>query len=354
MSELLLGLFIGLGFAIIVGFFVYKVILRIQSDRFSLMAREISDANSAQFKSQATADLQVLINPLNEQVKEYKTYLDELHKYDLKDRENLRTTMGEMIGSAAKIENEAKTLSQALSQDVQYQGNWGEIVLERVLELSGLTKDREYFTQTSYKDSDGSTYRPDVIVKLPNSSNIVIDSKVSFKSYYEFVETKSDTCLKDLKKSVSAHIEALSKKDYSNLQSLNAPDFVYLFLPVEGVFSLIIKEFPELVELALKKNIILVSPLNLTANLKTVASLWRLEKQSQNASLMAEKAGAMYDKFASLVADIEKLGESVNKAQVLKEEIMKKLSTGRGSLLSRSEELRELGAKTTKNIDTSN
>lgn len=351
MSELAIGLFIGLGFALLVGFFLYKLILKVQSDRFELLAQKITQENSLNFKSQATSDLQSIISPLNEQVKEYKTYLDELHKYDLKDRENLRTTMTEMIGSATKIENEAKTLSQALSQDVKYQGDWGEIVLERVLELSGLTRDREYFTQTSFKDNEGNNLRPDIIIKLPNESHIVIDSKVSFKSYYNFVESKDEASLKELKKSVTSHIEALSKKDYSNLNKLTAPDFVYLFLPIEGVFSLVIKEFPELIELALKKNIILVSPLNLTANLKTVASLWRLERQSQNANLMAEKAGAMYDKLASLVSDIEKLGDSLTRSLNLKEEILKKLSTGRGSLISRSEELKELGAKTTKTIE---
>lgn len=351
MAELLIGLLVGLVFACIVFALLYKFLVQGQDQKFQLLAEGILKEKEKSFSENANEKMSALVTPLHEQIKEYKTYLDEIHKYDLKDRESLRERMGQMIQSAQKIEVEAQSLTNALTSDVKFQGSWGEIILEKVLELTGLEKGREYFTQEVLSDDDGKTFRPDAVIKLPGDSTIIIDSKVSLKAYFGLLEEKNnDEALKELKKSVQIHIDQLAKKAYQNLKGTNSPDFTYLFIPVEGVYAHIIKEFPNLIDEALKKNIILVSPINLIANLKTVASLWRIEKQSQNAEVMAQKTGALYDKFVLLVTEIEKMKATLDKAQNQHEDILKKLAYGKGNLITRAEEIKTLGAKTTKSL----
>lgn len=297
----------------------------------------------------------IMINNLHSKNQEYTDHLNELHRIDLKDRENLRGKIDIMINSASKIEKEASTLSSALKSDVKFQGAWGEMILENILELSGLEKGREYSLQSTLKDDDANSYRPDAIIFLPNNSQIIIDSKVSLKAYFDYINLgQTDTALKDLKKSVQTHIDQLSKKNYQNLQGVNSPDFVYLFVPVEGVYALMLKEFPQLIDESLKKNIVLASPVNLIANLKTVASLWRFEKQSKNAEEMAQKAGSMYDKFSAVYDDVEKMGVCLNRAQTIHDDLLKKIGSGKGNLLARAEELRALGAKTSKDLPEQN
>ncbi len=347
--EMMIGFLIGAVVSLITSFFLIKYLSKIQSDKFNLLAKNIIEENSQNLQVQASQNFTEAVKPLNQKVQEYKEYLDHMHKYDLKDRESLREKLNQMLDSAQKIESEAGQLSRALTTDVKFQGAWGELTLERILELAGLKKDIEYFTQEVYTDESGKTQRPDVVIKLPSDSHIIIDSKVSLKAYFDYIN-KDDkkAALKNLKTSVQTHIDSLSKKKYQNITELNSPDFVYLFIPVEGVYSLLLNHFPEMIDESIKKNIVLVSPVNIMTNLKTVAALWRLEKQSKNATEMAQKAGALYDKFVSLSDDIEKLGTHFKRAHTCQEDIVKKLSTGKGNLIAKTEELKQLGAKTTK------
>ncbi len=346
--ELVFGFILGSIVAAVVVFLLVKQFSKLQESRFQVLASEILEKNTGILKVQNEEQLTSLVKPFNERVKEYRDYLEQMHKFDLQDRESLREKLNQMLHSAQKIETEAGQLTRALTSDVKFQGAWGELTLEKILELAGLNKGQEYFTQEVLKDHEGQVSRPDVIIKLPNDSSLVIDSKVSLSAYFDYVNEQNSEALKKLKTSVVNHIDSLSKKKYHNLDGLNSPDFIYLFIPVEGVYALMLKEFPEIIDEALKKNIILVSPVNLMANLKTVASLWRLEKQSRNAQVMAQKAGAMYDKFVSILDDIEKMGSSLTKAQSIQEDLVKKISTGKGNLMNRAEELKALGAKTSK------
>jgi DNA recombination protein RmuC len=334
--EIILAVIIGGSLSAVLSYFVFKNILKLQTERFQVIATDVLSQNSTSLKTQAL---------------EHKNYLDELHRFDIKERENIRTKINQMLESADKIGAEAGQLTRALSSDVKFQGSWGELTLERILELAGLEKNTEYFTQQSYKDDEGKNLRPDVIIQLPNDSHIIIDSKVSLKAYFDYVNTDDKSkALKNLKLSIQTHIDSLAKKNYQKLKDLKTPDFVYLFIPVEGVYSLILKEYPELIDESIKKNIVLVSPVNIIANLKTVAALWRLEKQSKNTEEMARKAGAMYDKFVGLVDDFEKVGVHLQRAQDSHGEVHKKLFEGKGNLISRAEELKGLGAKTSKSI----
>ena len=289
---------------------------------------------------------------LGSQIKEYQEYISRIHIDDIKDRESLREKINSMISSAKSIETEAGQLSRALKSDVKFQGAWGELTLEKILEISGLEKGREYFTQGGFKSAEGDTQRPDVVVNLPNNSCLIIDSKVSLKSYFEFYNEDRKDALKDLKISIQKHIDSLSKKKYQNIHELNSPEFVYLFIPIEGVYALMLNSYPELIDDSIKKNVILVSPINLMANLKTVSSLWRLDKQSKNAEEMAIKAGAMYDKFVAVIDDIDKIGLHLKRAEDSRQDLNRKLSIGKGNLISRAEELKSLGAKTSKNISS--
>lgn len=347
--EMLTGILIGAGIGIILCFFLFKILAKNQENQFKVLASEILSQNSEQLKMTATENLASVVSPLKEKITEYRELLETLQRNDLKDRENLRAKLTQMIESAGRIELEASQLTKALSSDIKFQGQWGEIVLERILELAGLEKGREFTTQTHLVE-EGKSFRPDVIVNLPGETQIIIDSKVSLKSYFDYSEKQTTENLKQLKTSVTSHIDQLAKKSYQNLPGVTSPEFVFMFIPVEGVYSILLKEFPELVELALKKNIVLVSPINLLANLKTVATLWRIEKQSKGAEELARKAGAMHDKFAGLIDDFEKLGASLEKSKQIHEDIQRKLHTGKGNLIARAQELKDSGAKTSKTL----
>lgn len=349
--DIIYAFLAGLGLTLLFCYIFIRLSARAQEKNFKLLAMEVLQTQTNEFKNQATVQFDQSVEPLNERIKEYKDLLSDMQKLDLKEREGLRLKMSDMISSASRIEEKTMGLTNALSSDVKFQGTWGEFTLENILDLAGLEKNREYFLQEVLKDHQGCTYRPDVVIRFPNDTKLIIDSKVSLSAYFDYINsTSKDEALKNLRVSVKKHIDQLAEKKYQNLEGVGGIDFVYMFIPVEGVYSLVLKENPELLEYGVKKNIILVSPVNLLANLKTVASIWRLEKQSQNSELVAQKAGAMYDKFALLIEDLEKLSGSLEKSKKLQESLSLRLSTGRGSLISRAEELKSLGAKTSKEL----
>ena len=253
-----------------------------------------------------------------------------------------------------RISEEATNLTRALKGDNKTQGNWGEIVLERVLEESGLTKGQEYETQFNTKNEDGRTIQPDVVVKLPEGKHIIIDSKVSLVDYEAWISSEEDEdkdkFLKNHVASVRNHVKYLGEKAYQTSRDLQTPDFVLLFIPIESSFSLAIQNDSSLYQYALDRKIVIVSPTTLLATLRTIATIWNQEKQTRNVLEIAEQAGRMYDKFVLFVEDMQKLGRNLDTAQTAYKGAMNKLQTGTGNLVSRTEKLRKLGAKASKRI----
>lgn len=345
--DIIIGLAIGIIISTGVAISFFKLFLSKQQIQFEQFVGQVMNAQSEKFVANSEKQFSNLVNPINKTISEYKHYIDNLHREDLKDRESLREKINSMLTSAFEIERQAGQLSKALSSDVKVQGQWGEFVLERILEISGLTHEREFSLQISIKNDEGKQYRPDAVIFLPENRHMIIDSKASLTSYFDYING-NENALIDLKKSITSHINQLGDKKYYKNEQLKSPEFVFMFIPIEGVFSLLIKEFPELIEMALQKQIVLASPLNLIASLKTVSNLWRLEYQTQNSEEIAKKAGAMYDKFVLLVSDLEKVYAATEKSLEQQNTLLKRLKTGQGNLMDKATELKELGAKTSK------
>ncbi len=272
------------------------------------------------------------------------------------ERNTLKGEITTLVDLNKKISEQANNLANALKGDSKKQGNWGEVVLERILERSGLEKDREYKIQYSLQNTEGSRLQPDVVVFLPNEKHIIIDSKVSLTAYEAFVsaeleEDKKQFLIKHLI-SVKKHIDELSRKDYQSLVNINTLDFVLLFIPIESSFSIALQSDNELFNYALDKKIVIVSPTTLLATLYTVATLWRQEKQARNVIEIAEESGKLYDKFYGLIEDLLDVGRKMNSAKLSYEEAMKKASTGSGNIIKRIENIKKLGAKASKSLDT--
>lgn len=250
----------------------------------------------------------------------------------------------------------AENLTNALKGDNKAQGSWGEFVLESILEKSGLVRGREYEVQVSLKDDQGGNSQPDVIVHLPESRDLIIDSKVSLKAWDAYCSAQEELikaeALKQHLTSIRSHIKLLSAKDYQNLIGVNSLDYVFLFMPIEAAYSVAIQQEPELFQFAFEKNIIFVVPTTLLTTLKTVQNLWRLAQQNKNANEIAEKAGALYDKFVAFVEDLDEVGSKIDSSKKSFEKAQNKLLSGRGNLIKRAEALRELGAKTSKKQKT--
>ncbi len=314
--------------------------------RFENLANQILDKKSEKFDKEAKEQIQNALAPFNNEIKNLKE--------SVRDSSNKSFSLREEI---LRIGAHADNLASALKSSPKTRGNWGEIVLERMLEEAGLRKDRDYITQASglglKHEETGQTLRPDVIVKLPESKSLIIDSKLSLVSYEDYCAASDEAARGDhLRKFLAAskrHIQELEQKRYQDIP-LGAPDFVMMFMPIEGAYMLALSEDPALHKYAWDKKIVMVSPTSLFATLQTVASLWRLQKQNQNADEIARQGGALYDKVAAFVKDLEGLGTRISQAQISYDETMKKLSTGGGNILSRTEKLRRLGARTAKQL----
>jgi DNA recombination protein RmuC len=254
-----------------------------------------------------------------------------------------------------KMHSTAQNLVDALRGEQKVQGDWGEMALERILETSGLEKNREYFVQNSFKDEHGNLLRPDVLIQLPDDKHIVIDSKVSLKAFEQYVNGEDEGTRKSALAahilSVKNHIKLLGEKDYSHLPGLTSPDFVLMFIPLESSFALAIKEEPGLYQQAWEKRVVLVTPSTLLATLKTVGSIWKQERQNRHALEIAEQAGRLYDKFVGFLQDMDKLGNKQRESAAAFDAAMNKLSTGSGNLIRSAEKLKEMGAKAKKAID---
>ncbi|MDY6915586.1 MAG: DNA recombination protein RmuC [Candidatus Cloacimonadota bacterium] len=323
-------------------------------DSFQNLANEILEDKSKRFTEKNQKNLQELLTPLREKIKEFEEKVENTHKESLKSNISLTEQIKQLQQLNQQISDDANNLTKALKGEVKVQGNWGEVILERILEESGLRKGSEYDTQPSFTDDNRKRLQPDVVVKLPEEKHIIIDSKVSLVAYEKLVAAEEGQeqkkYLKELINSVRSHIKELHKKHYSGIKDLNSPDFVMLFMPIEGSFSLVMQQYNELYRFALEKQIVIVSPTTLLATLRTIAYIWRQENQNKNAMEIARQGGLLYDKFVGFLKDMEKIDVNLKKAREAYSEAEKKLHTGRGNLVSRVEKLKQMGAETPKNI----
>lgn len=321
---------------------------------FENLANKILDEKSTKFTKQNKESLELILNPLSEKIKTFEKRVEDTHKESIDRHAMLRQQIIGLKELNEQMSKEATNLTKALKGDSKIQGNWGELVLERVLEKSGLEKDREYFMQSSFTNEEGKRILPDVVLHLPDHKKMIIDSKVSLVAYERFVneedEANRSSHLKEHINSLKKHIEQLSAKNYQDIYKIESPDFVLLFVPIEPAFAIAINSDNTLYNWAFEKNIVIVTPSTLLATLRTIDSMWTNEKQQQNALEIATQAGALYDSFTNLTDELIKVGKQIGTVQGTYETAMKKL-TGRGNLITRVEKLKKLGAKATKHID---
>jgi len=324
---------------------------------FENLANRILKQNTLDFTATNQKNISDILNPLKEKLSTFEKQVDETYKNSLRDQTDLKAELKKLQDLNINISEEARNLTKALKGDTKKQGNWGEIVLERVLERSGLVKGEEYETQFTARNDHGELIRPDVIVKLPDNKHLIIDSKVSLVAYEQYINAdtseEKDRFAKLHVESIKTHIRGLSEKSYSHTSALNSPDFVLMFLPIESSFSMAIQQDIELFNFAWDRKVVMVSPSTLLATLRTIESIWKHEKQTQNAIEIASEGGKLYDKFAGLVEDLKRLGNQIDTVQKTFQEANKKLHTGSGNLIGKVEKLRQLGAKNTKNLPLS-
>ena len=321
---------------------------------FENVANKILKQNTLDFTQVNQKNIGEILNPLKEKILTFEQKVEDTYRKGLKDQTDLRAELKKLYDLNSRISEEANNLTKALKSDSKKQGNWGEIVLERVLERSGLIKGQEYDTQVRVTTEDGKLIQPDVIVRLPENKHIIIDSKVSLVAYEAYMsednEEKRDVHLKQHVESIKNHVKSLSEKNYQNAALFDTPDFVLLFMPIESAFSIAIQYDINLFNYAWEKKIVIVSPTTLLATLTTIASIWKHEKQTQNAIEIARQGGALYDKFVGFLKNIEELGLQINRVSKTYDDARNKLSEGRGNLLRQVENLKVLGAKTNKSI----
>jgi DNA recombination protein RmuC len=321
---------------------------------FKNIANEILEDKSRRFTETNKTNIGEILHPLQEKIKEFERKVDDTHKASIVTSAELRNELKMLHDLNKTMTKETENLTKALKGDNKAQGNWGEMILEKVLERSGLVKDREYFIQTSYTTEDGKRYQPDVIVKLPEGRNVVVDSKVSLIDYERCGAAENDDdriiYLKAHINSLRSHIKGLSEKQYQNIYELSGLDFVLLFIPIEPAFSIAVQQDSELYTYALDRNIVLVTPSTLLATLKTIANIWRHDNQNKNALEIAQQSGALYDKFVGLADSLIKVGKRIDESKSEYVDAMGKLTEGKGNLIGRVERLKEMGAKTTKSL----
>ncbi|HEX9827522.1 MAG TPA: DNA recombination protein RmuC [Flavobacteriaceae bacterium] len=317
------------------------------------LANEILENNSNIFKKESKESLENLINPLKEKIQNFEKKVEDSQKESISMHSALKTQLEGLQVLNQQMTKEATNLTRALKGDSKMQGNWGELVLEHVLEKSGLEKDREYFVQQSFTTSEGSRVLPDVVLLLPDNKRMIIDSKVSLTDYERYVNADEDQRPKFLKahvNSIKKHIDQLSEKKYEDLYDIESPDFVLMFVPIEPAFAVALNEDNTLYNKAFEKNIVIVTPTTLLATLRTVDSMWTNEKQQQNAIEIARQAGALYDKFEGLVTDLTGIGRKLDSAKNDYSSAMNKLVEGKGNLINSVQKLKKMGAKAKKDL----
>lgn len=321
---------------------------------FENLANKILKKNTEDFSEVNHKKIQELILPLKEKIQLFEKKVDDTYEKGLKDQTDLKAELKKLHELNNRISDEANNLTRALKGDVKKQGNWGEIVLERILERSGLTEGQEFEREKVINNAEGKIIRPDVVVNLPDKKHIIIDSKVSLVAYERLVNAETaEERSKNIKEhliSIKTHVKELNMKHYSSSPQLNSPDFVLLFIPIESSFSIAVEEDQQLFNYSWENKVVIVSPSTLLATLRTIASIWQQENQTRNAIEIARQSGALYDKFVGFINDIEKIGKGIDSLNKTYDEANKKLHTGSGNLVRRVEKIKELGASTTKQI----
>lgn len=321
---------------------------------FKNIANEIFESKQQLFKAESKEQLGNLLSPLSDRIKEFEKRVETSYNEESKERYSLIKEVRNLQELNARISKDAINLTNALKGESKTQGAWGEIILERVLEKSGLVKGREYEVQVSMKNEEGRRLQPDVVVHLPEGKDIIIDSKVSLTAYERYCSSDDDIeraeALKLHIQSMRTHIRQLGDKDYQNLDAVKTLDFVLLFVPIEAAFSLAVQTNNDLFSDAFDRNIVMVAPSTLLPTLRTIQNIWRYEHQNKNAQEIASKAGALYDKFVNFVADLENIGARIESAQAAYRDAHNKLTSGKGNLVRRAEGMRELGAKVSKSL----
>lgn len=322
---------------------------------FENLANKIFEEKTQKFADQNKTNLGEILIPLGEKIKDFEKKVHDTFLSETKDRTSLKEQLNMLHQLNQQMSKEANNLTKALKGENKTQGNWGEFILESILEKSGLVKDREYSIQQTFTSEDRKRQQPDVIINLPENKCIIIDSKVSLTAYEKYSSAETDEereiAAKEHLLSVKTHIKTLSDKSYQNLKEINTLDYVILFIAIEPAFILAFQKDPEFTNDALAKNILVVSPTNLLGTLRIIASLWKVEKQTQNAIEIAEKAGALFDKFVGFTEDLIVLGKKMKDGQEAYEAAMNKLSSGSGNLVKKANSIKLLGAKGTKQLD---
>lgn len=322
---------------------------------FELIANKILEEKSSKFVEQNRTNLDLILNPLKENIKAFEDKVEKVYKAESDERNILKGVISELQIQSKMIQEDANNLTRALKGDSKKQGNWGEVILEKVLERSGLVKDQEYRIQASLVSADGGRFQPDVVIDLPDDKHLIVDAKVSLVAYERSVsaetEEEREGYVKQHLASIKNHIQELSAKNYHELYKINSPDFVLLFVPIESSFSIAVQKDAELFNFAWDRRVVIVSPSTLLATLRTIASMWKQERQNRNVMEIARLSGSMYDKFVGFVSDMENIGKHIKNGQDAYDKALNKLSDGSGNLVNTSEKIKKLGAKATKQID---
>ncbi len=321
---------------------------------FENLANKILDEKSNKFTEQNKENMKNILSPLQDKIQLFEKKVEDTHKESIDYHAALRQQILGLKEMNLQMSKETLNLTKALKGDSKMQGNWGELILERVLEKSGLEKDREYFVQQSHTTENGQRVFPDVVINLPDGKKMIVDSKVSLTAYEKYINEEDDSLrigfLKEHVNSIKRHVEQLGDKNYQDLYQIESPDFVLLFIPLEPAFALASNEDTTLYNKAFEKNIVIVTPSTLLATLRTIDSMWTNQKQQENAFEIARQAGALYDKFEGFVADLIKIGKKIDESKVEYQGAMNKLVDGSGNLIKRVENLKKMGAKAQKSL----
>ena len=322
------------------------------AEQFQNLANRIFEEKGEKLVQQNVANLDTLLKPLGERLKEFQVRVEETYDKESKQRFSLQTEIQKLVEANARMSVDALNLANALKGDSRTQGAWGEVVLERVLEASGLQKGREYELQATLEAAEGGRARPDVLIRLPENKHVVVDAKVSLTAYEAYTRAEDELVRKrELGRhieSLRAHVKGLADKNYQSLYGIRTPDFVLMFVPVEPAFALALREKPELFEDAFSRSVMIVSPTTLLISLRTIASIWRYEYQNRNAQELVRQCTALYDKFVGFVGDLEDIGKRLKAAQSSYDDAYGKLASGKGNLVRQVERIRELGLKPSK------
>jgi DNA recombination protein RmuC len=324
------------------------------SDQFKNLANEILEEKSKRFAEQNQQNLDILLKPLQDKLTDFRKQVDETYQSEARERFALKQEVEKLAGLNLRMTDETRDLNNALKGESKTQVDWGELVLETILENSGLRKGEEYLVQDTQTISDGSRLQPDVVIRLPESKHLVIDSKVSITAYTRYIQADDEAVktaeLNSHVLSMKQHIQGLSAKNYQDLYGVGSIDFVLMFIPIEPAFLAAMRHAPDIYQEALKKNIVIVCPSTLLATVRTVAHLWRQEHQNRNAQEIARQCASLYDKFVGFVEDLDKVGQRLEQAQISYTDAVGKLKTGRGNLIRTAENVKKLGVKPNKSL----